>query len=51
MTTLELYEATRGIWVVNPPRNKATYAMGVYQGIVREVYQIEQWHPAGTLVY
>jgi len=26
-------------------------AMSVYQGVVREVYRIEQWHPAGTLEY
>ena len=51
MTPLELYEATRGIWVVRPSLNKAHYAMAVYQGIVREVYEIDQWHPAGTLVY
>ena len=25
--------------------------MAVYQGIVREVYRIDQWHPAGTLEY
>ncbi len=31
MTPLELYEATRGIWVVGPRRNRAEYAMAVYQ--------------------
>lgn len=51
MTPLELYEATRGIWVVGPRRNKAEYAMAVYQGIVREVYRIDQWYPSGTLEY
>lgn len=51
MTPLELYEATRGIWVVGPRRNKAEYAMAVYQGIVREVYRITEWYPAGTLDY
>jgi uncharacterized protein len=52
MTALELYEATRGIWRVGARKNKAEYAMAVYQGIVREVYRIEQpWHPAGTLEY
>jgi hypothetical protein len=51
MTAEELYEATRGIWVVGPRREKAAYAMSVYQGVVREVYRIEQWHPAGTLEY
>lgn len=51
MTPLELYEATRGIWVVGSRREKVHYAMAVYQGIVREVYRIDKWYPAGTLKY
>ncbi len=51
MTDLELYEATRGTWVVGERREKAEYVMAVYQGIVREVYSVEQWYPAGTLDY
>lgn len=51
MTPLELYETFRGCWVVGSRRDKAEYAMAVYQGIVREVYKIEQWYPAGTLEY
>jgi uncharacterized protein len=51
MTPLELYETTRGIWVVGPKRNKAEYALCVTHGVVREVYRIDQWHPAGTLPY
>lgn len=27
------------------------YAFSVYQGIVREVYKINQWLPSGTLEY
>jgi hypothetical protein len=51
MTPRELYEATLGIWVVGPRRNKVEYAMAVFQGIVREVYRNDQWYPAGTLEY
>jgi hypothetical protein len=51
MSPEELYEATRGIWVIGLRRERAEYAMAVYQGIVREVYKIEKWHPAGTLPY
>lgn len=51
MMPLELYEATRGIWVVGLRRNKAEYVMAVYQGIVREVYCIDKWYPGGTLEY
>lgn len=48
MSEIELYDATRGIWRVGENRNKAKYAFAVYEGIVREVYKIEQWFPAGT---
>ncbi len=51
MTPLELYEYSRGIWVLGERRNKAEYVIAVFKGIVREVYRIEQWHPAGTLKY
>ena len=51
MTLLELYEATRGIWVVGSRRESVEYAMAVYQGIVREVYRIKRWYPAGTQKY
>lgn len=51
MTAEELYEATRGIWRVGDRRERAEYGMAVYQGIVREVYRIEKWHPSGTLKY
>ena len=51
MSAEELYEVTRGTWVVGPRRAGATYAMAVYKGIVREVYTIEQWFPGGTLGY
>ena len=51
MTPLELYEATRGIWKVGLRRNSVEYAMAVYQGVVREVFRIVAWYPAGTLEY
>jgi len=51
MSNEELYEATRGIWKLGLRRENAEYGMAVYQGIVREVYRIESWHPAGTLPY
>ena len=51
MTPLELYEATRGIWKIGKRREKATYAMAVYGGIVQEIYTIGKWHRAGTTRY
>lgn len=46
-----LYEATRGIWKVGSRRESVDYAMAVYQGIVREVYKIDDWQRAGTTEY
>jgi uncharacterized protein len=51
MTAQELYEATRGTWRIGQRRNQADVVMAIYQGIVREVYKIEKWHPAGTIEY
>jgi hypothetical protein len=48
----ELYEVTRGIWKVDRSRaEKVEYAFSLFQGIVKEVYKVNQWHPAGTLKY
>lgn len=51
MSEHALYEATRGVWKAGTRRNNAEYAFAVFRGIVREVYQITKWHPAGTTPY
>ena len=52
MSDRALYDATRGVWRLNPYRSRsAQYAMAVFEGIVREVYAITSWHPAGTTKY
>ena len=51
MSAESLYESTRGIWVIGERRIRARFAMAVYAGIIREVYCIESWHPAGTTSY
>jgi uncharacterized protein len=51
MNPLELYEATRGIWKVGRRRARADYAFAVFRGVVREVYRIDHWLPAGSLPY
>ena len=48
MSPTELYDATRGVWVVGPKRERAKYAFAIYQGIVREAYAISLWLPAGS---
>lgn len=51
MSAHELYEATRGVWKVGLRCMKARYAFAVFQGVVREVYEIESWHDAATTPY
>jgi hypothetical protein len=51
MTPRELYEATRGVWKLGRRREGGKYAFAVFEGVVREVYAIAGWHPAGTLEY
>jgi hypothetical protein len=41
MTALELYEATRGVWILGARCTKAQFAFAVFEGVVREVYEIE----------
>ncbi len=40
MTPAELYDATRASWKVGARRESAKYALAVFEGIVREVYEI-----------
>lgn len=49
MSAVELYDATRSSWVV--ARNRPVspmFALAVYEGVVREVYRIQAWLPAGA---
>src|SRR5206468_4311988 len=45
-STEELYERTRASWKVAPERRKPEWVFGVYDGIVRAVYRIEDWEQA-----
>lgn len=48
MTPSELYDATRASWKVGTKRERAQFAFAVFEGIIREVYQIKEWLPAGS---
>ncbi len=48
MSPVELYNVTRGVWKVGKRRSKAEFAFAVYGGIVRAVYRIAAWVPAGS---
>ncbi len=51
MSAKELYEITRGVWTIGKDRERAEYAFCVAGGIVREIYKIQKWQPAGTTHY
>jgi hypothetical protein len=52
MNSGDLYDFTRGIWRLSlRTAGKAKYAFSVYGGVVKEVFEIDQWHPAGTTPY
>ncbi len=48
MSDAELYDATRSAWKVGRRCQQARYAFAVFEGVVREVYSITQWLPAGS---
>ena len=48
MDAMELYDATRSAWRVGERREGARLAFSVFEGIVREVYAIAAWLPAGV---
>jgi hypothetical protein len=52
MPAAELYDITRGVWVLSAERaSKMKYVFAVYEGVVREVYEPEKWMPALTTQY
>ena len=48
ITEDELYDATRSCWRLGKRRTGVRFALAVYKGIVKEVYEIEGWHPGGA---
>ncbi|MCG3136198.1 MAG: hypothetical protein HJJLKODD_00023 [Phycisphaerae bacterium] len=47
MSAVELYDATRCCWKINPQRHQPKYAFAVYHSVVQEVYEIVQWVRGG----
>jgi len=45
ITSQQLYDFTRSCWRIGSKRDCAKYALAVYRGIVREVYEIAAWVP------
>lgn len=51
ISEIALYEATRGPWKLGEHRKQTKYAFAVYDGIVREVYEIDCWHRGNSIPY
>ena len=48
-SALQLYEMTRGYWVLNPENaDRVKYVMPVYEGIILEVYEPATWLVSGS---
>lgn len=48
MDPMELYDYTRGIWILSQRRDKADYAFAVYDGVIQETYKIVSWFKSGS---
>jgi uncharacterized protein len=52
MSAEQLYDCTRGIWRLSKERaEEAMYVFAVYHSVIIEVYEADQWLPAGTTKY
>jgi hypothetical protein len=46
MSRQALYDCTKGTWKVNRDRaDKARYAFALYWGVIKEVYEVDEWFP------
>lgn len=48
LSAMELYDFTRHSWKISKRKDKAKYAVAVYQGIIQEVYEIRGWLPQNS---
>jgi len=49
MDPMDLYDYTRGIWIVAKHRRETvTHVFAVYDGIIQETYNVVAWFEAGT---
>lgn len=51
MSRAQFYEATRGVWRLGNRREAVRFALAVADGTVREVFEVREWHPAGSTPY
>lgn len=51
MSPEELYEVTRGVWKIGAKRNLVRHVLALYEGVVKEVYEVKRWDPANWRAY
>ena len=52
MSPEELYEVTRGVWKLSIERaQRVRYVFAVFNNVVREVYEVEEWFAGGETAY
>jgi hypothetical protein len=52
MSREELYDYSRGVWKADWKKHRPRFALIVFQGVIREVYEIQgDWKPAGSTEY
>ncbi len=52
MPPQELYEVTRGVWKLSIERaRQVQYVFAVFNNVVREVYEVEEWFTGGKTAY
>jgi len=49
MTEEQLYEATRRAWKLSARRDSAKFVFAVFEGVVQEVYEVQEWHSDAEL--
>jgi len=47
MDPMDLYDYTRGIWIVGKKREEVDYVFAVYDGIIQETYNVLKWFKGG----
>ena len=49
MSPQDLYDNTRGTWVISKERRQNTkFAFAIYDGVIQETYEIQSWFEAGS---
>ena len=51
MSQNDLYDVTRGVWKIGDRKKYVEYVFSVYKGIIKGIYKVNAWYPAGTTNY